>query len=82
MSNSDKAQHIIHDKFSESEYETNKGKFASVNTETGEFFISDDDGEAIDKSLEKYPPMSCVLIKIGYQAAFVVGGGHNSLINF
>lgn len=77
-----KAQHIIHDTFFHSKWEQIKGKFATVNTTTGEFFIDDDDTEAIQKSLEKYPGGGCVLIKVGYKGAFVIGGGQSQLINF
>ena len=74
MDEFDKAQKMIYGKMSKNEWEQNKGRFAVVEIDKNDFFISDDPTQASIKARAKYPHSLFTIIKIGYNAAETIGG--------
>ncbi len=54
--------------------EGNKGRFVVIDIETGEFEIDDDDLLATQRALKKRPDAVLYGLRIGYPAAYALGG--------
>jgi len=52
----------------------NKGKFLVINVETGEYEMDADDIAAGKRARSKYPDAPLFSMRIGYQAAYRLGG--------
>jgi len=52
-----------------------KGKFLVVDVETGEYEIDEDDLKATQRALAKRPDAVLYGLRIGYPAAYRLGGG-------
>ncbi len=52
------------------------GEFVTIDFETGQYFIGKTGGEAIHKGNEKLPEKKLFLAKIGFEAAYKIGGFH------
>jgi len=68
----EKANNIINS-LSEKFLEKNKGKFAAVEIQSGEYFIGDTEWEAYQLATKKFPDHKFVFIRIGAEAAHFVG---------
>ncbi|MFY9463158.1 MAG: hypothetical protein WAP52_03160 [Candidatus Sungiibacteriota bacterium] len=53
---------------------TQKGKFAAIEVESGDYFIADTLLEALQKGKEKYPDRLLHTVRVGYEGVFKMGG--------
>lgn len=53
----------------------NEGRFAIIDIETGNYEIDDDDLTATQRMLAKHPRAVIYGLRIGYPAAYLLGGG-------
>jgi hypothetical protein len=68
----DKANNIINSLPTEF-LEKNKGKFAAVEIQSGDYFIGDTEWEAYQSAIKKFPDQKFVFVRIGAEAAHFVG---------
>jgi len=69
-----KANNIINS-LPEKFLEKNKGKFAAVEIQSGDYFIGNTEWEAYQVAIKKYPDYKFVFVRIGAEAAHFVGEG-------
>lgn len=50
-----------------------KGKFAAIEAESGDYFIADTLMEALQKGKEKYPDRLLHTVRVGYEGVFKMG---------
>ena len=50
------------------------GEFVTIEPESGQYFLGKTGGEAIDKGNQSLPDKKLFLARIGYQAAYKIGG--------
>lgn len=50
------------------------GEFVTIEPESGQYFLGKTGGEAISKANEKLPDKKLFLAKIGFEAAYKIGG--------
>jgi hypothetical protein len=51
-------------------------RFVAIEPESGEYFLGDTFDEAVKSARAKYPSRLSHTIKVGYRAAFHIGGTH------
>lgn len=54
--------------------QTNRGKYLVIDIETGDYEVDDDDLEATKRTLAKRPGAVLYGLRIGYPAAYTLGG--------
>lgn len=50
------------------------GEFVSIDFESGKYFLGKTDIEAIKKGSEAFPGKKLFLVRVGFQAAYKIGG--------
>jgi hypothetical protein len=68
----EKANNIINS-LPESFIKKNKGKFAAVEIQSGDYFIGNTEWEAYQLAIKKFPDHKFVFVRIGAEAAHFVG---------
>ena len=68
----EKANEIINN-LPEDFLEANKGKFAAVEIQSGDYFVGNSEWEAYQVAIQKYPESKFVFVRIGAEAAHFVG---------
>lgn len=52
---------------------TQKGKFAAIEAESGDYFLADTLLEVLQKAKEKYPDRILHTVRVGYEGVFKMG---------
>jgi len=78
----ERAQKVIHDSMSKTEWEKLKGYLAVFEINSEDFFIGDEFHPPMNEPHEKYPNGKFITIRIGHDVTYTTGAAYQQPITF